>query len=97
MHLLWALESVEGFPALSDIKCDAIRDKLKVEAQMRHQFVYPGQFVLKCLVFLGQMQFLDDFLQNVERHGELKEMLWHSKLSEWKALISLKVDWVKSP
>ena len=26
VHLLRALESVEGFPTLSDIKCDAIRD-----------------------------------------------------------------------
>ena len=77
MHLVWTLESVEGFPALSDIKCDAIWDQFKVEAQMGHQFIYPGQFVLKCLIFLRQMQFLDDFLQNVERHGELKEMLWH--------------------
>jgi hypothetical protein len=64
---------------------------------MGHQFVDPGQFFLKCLVFLGEMEFLDDFLQNVRGHGELKEMLWHCKLSEGKALLSLKVDRVKNP
>jgi hypothetical protein len=64
---------------------------------MAHQFVNPGQFFLKCLVFLGEMEFLNDFLQNVGRHCELKEMLWHCELSEGKALLNLKVDWVKSP
>jgi hypothetical protein len=31
VHLFWALEGVESFPGLSDIKCDAIGDYLKVE------------------------------------------------------------------
>ena len=95
--MLWALEGVERFPGLSDIKSYAIWDNLNVETQMAHQFVNPGQFFLKCLVFLGEMEFLNDFLQNVGRHCELKEMLWHCELSEGKALLSLKVDWVKSP
>jgi hypothetical protein len=30
VHLLWALEGVQSFPGLSDIKCDAIGDNLKV-------------------------------------------------------------------
>ena len=97
MHLFRALEGVKSFPGLSDIKFDAIGDNLKVETQMGHQVVNPGQFVLKCLVFLGEMKFLNDFLQNVGGHGELKEMLWHCKLSEGKALVGLKVDRVKSP
>lgn len=97
VHLLWALEGVESFPGLSDIKWNAVGYNLKVETHMGHQVVYPGQFVLKCLVFLGEMKFLNDFLQYVRGHGELKEMLWHCKLSEGKALLGLKVDWVKSP